>query len=271
MLIFLDETFRELNRDGEKHKFGAMCGVAIPIADYTKIANAVYNMKLQHLGKDYADNSELKGKDLLSKFAFKQHAMRPEGSTNIKLVESILQFLKKSKITAFGCVCFDQSMQSFSCKDTRVLDATFKSLCERINIYMKREHYEKKAIIIIDNRDDGTNGRNAEAITNFLVKSAPGSQMRSSILEIPMFAISQAKNIGIQLADIVTTIIGLRVTEFPEIMPLYSQLEDCFYSWKDNAGRTHTTLRWMGGPDKGVRKTTKSRAIRISYPSGKRA
>lgn len=62
MLIFLDETFRELDRGGEKHKFGAMCGVAIPIGDYTKIANTIYKLKLQHLGKDYADNSELKGK-----------------------------------------------------------------------------------------------------------------------------------------------------------------------------------------------------------------
>ena len=274
MLIFLDETFRELDRGGEKHKFGAMCGVAIPIGDYTKIANAIYKLKLQHLGKDYADNSELKGKDLLSRYSFKQHEMRPEGSTNIKLIESILKFLKKSKITVFGCVCFGQAMQSFSCKDTGVLDATFKSLCERINIYMKREHYGRKAIIIIDNRDDGTNGRNAAAITNFLVKSAPGSQMRSSILEIPMFAISQAKNIGIQIADIVTTIIGLRVAEFSPIMPLYSQLEDCFYSWKDNSGIIHNTLRWIGGPVKkqhsGVRKQTSSGVTRISYPPRKR-
>lgn len=45
MLIFLDETFRELDRGGEKHKFGAMCGVAIPIGDYTKIANTIYKLK----------------------------------------------------------------------------------------------------------------------------------------------------------------------------------------------------------------------------------
>ena len=102
MLIFLDETFRELDRGGEKHKFGAMCGVAIPIGDYTKIANTIYKLKLQHLGKDYADNSELKGKNLLSRTSFKQHEMYPEGSTNVKLIESILQFLKKSKIRYLG-------------------------------------------------------------------------------------------------------------------------------------------------------------------------
>ena len=52
------------------------------------------------------------------------------------------------------------------------------------------------------------------------------------------------------------------------------QLENCFYSWKDNSGRIHNTLRWIGGPVKkqhsGVRKQTSSGVTRISYPPRKR-
>lgn len=151
----------------------------------------------------------------------------------------------KHKLPIFGCVCFDQATQSFSCKDSTSLDATYKSLCERINVYMKREHYGRKAIVILDSRDDGTNERNAKAITNFLVRSTYGGQMRSSILEIPMFAISQAHNIGVQLADLVTTIIGRYVAGEENTYYLYERLKSCFYCWKDNSGRVNTTLRWI--------------------------
>lgn len=71
MLIFLDETFRE-QVDGEsKIAFGAMCGIGIGIGEYTRIANEIHKLKLEFMGKDYADNSELKGKDLISAASFK--------------------------------------------------------------------------------------------------------------------------------------------------------------------------------------------------------
>lgn len=61
--------------------------------------------------------------------------------------------------------------------------------------------------------------------------------MRSSLLEIPLFAISQANNIGLQLADIVTTIVCLHTSKEPAISDLYQKLHRRIYSWKDNYGK----------------------------------
>ncbi len=247
MLIFIDETFRKYTDDkGNEIKFGALCGVGIPISSYAKIANQVYKYKLGCMGKDYADNAEIKGKDLLSRRIFKDREKYPEQRRkNIDLVSAILSTLNTNKLPIFGCVCFDQKALQFKCDSEKILATTFKSFCERVNMYMKREYKDKKAIMVFDSRDNGTNERNSKAVTNYLVKTKPGNNMRSSVLEIPLFAISQANNIGLQLADLITTIIGMHVEQRREITDLYNELHKRFYTWKDNYGRKMSTLRWL--------------------------
>ena len=247
MLIFIDETFRKAQtKKGGEVDFGALCGVGIPIEIYTKIATAVFKAKLNALGKDYAEKSELKGKKLLSPRTFRRLKQHPEEETkNLNFVETLVRILERNKLPVFGCVCFDQEAYKFTSDKDTALAGTFKSLCERINMYMKREHPNQKAIIVFDSRDEGTNERNARAVTNYLVRSKTGNNMRSSLLEIPLFAISQADNIGLQLADIVTTIIGLYAAGEPGIKELYAHLHRLFYTWKDNYGRAMSTLRWI--------------------------
>ncbi len=247
MLIFLDETFRtRTDKEGREIPFGALCGVGIPIAVYSKIANAVFKLKLTTMGKEYAEDKEIKGKKLLNNRTFRLQATNPESpQINLQFVSSIIDILRRNKIPVFGCVCYDQKYRDFTCEQDNLLDITFKSLCERINMYMKREHKDKKAVIVFDNRDSGTDERNARAVTNFLVRSQSGHTMRSSILEVPMFAISQANNVGLQLADLVTTIIGIYATGESGIAAIYSQLHSLFYTWKDNYGRAMSTLRWI--------------------------
>ena len=42
----MDETFRFAeNENGQKIPFGALCGVGIPIASYSRIANAIFRLK----------------------------------------------------------------------------------------------------------------------------------------------------------------------------------------------------------------------------------
>ena len=247
MLIFLDKTFRvRLDKNGREIPFGALCGVGIPIESYSKIANAVFKLKLETMGKEYAEDKEIKGKKLLNNRTFRLMEANPEEpQKNIQFVSDLIDVLRRNKLPVFGCVCYDQQHRDFTCENDALLDSTFKSLCERINMYMKREHQDKKAILVFDNRDSGTDERNARAVTNFLVRSGNGRTMRSSILEVPMFAISQANNVGLQLADLVTTIIGIYATGESGVSDLYNQLHRQFYSWKDNYGRAMSTLRWI--------------------------
>lgn len=247
MLIFLDETFRcRVDSEGKEIPFGALCGVGIAIASYTKIANAIFKLKLETMGREYAEDKEIKGKKLLNNRTFRLLAEKPDTpQINIQFVKKIIAVLERNKLPVFGCVCYDQNFRAFTCENDTMLDNTFKSLCERINMYMKREHQDKKAIIIFDNRDTGTDERNARAVTNYLVRSQRGHSMRSSILEVPMFAISQANNIGLQLADLVTTIIGIYASGEPGISQIYNLLHRRFYTWKDNYGKPMSTLRWI--------------------------
>ncbi len=247
MLVFIDETFRKFQtRQGETVDFGALCGVGIPISDYAKIANAVFKLKLQCGGREYAEQCEIKGKELISPRIFRLLETEPSKvEKKIEFVKGILNILAVNKLTVFGCVCFDQRFYKFTSANDTALANTFKSLSERINMFMKREHHDKKAVIVFDNRDTGTNERNARAMTNYFVRSRNGNNMRSSILEVPLFAISQANNIGLELADLVTTIIGLYAAGEPGVMDIYNILHKRIYTWKDNMGRKMSTLRWL--------------------------
>jgi hypothetical protein len=111
-------------------------------------------------------------------------------------------------------------LTSFVCGDETDLDVTFRYLFERIDNYMKRDFPGRMAKLIFDNRDHKTHERNARAITNFFVRSTVGLGY-DSILRIPMFAVSQGHNCGVQLADLVTTVIALCFQGRREFRPLW--------------------------------------------------
>lgn len=247
MLIFIDETFRKcVGAKGEEVDFGALCGVGIPLDAYSRIATAVYKLKLHHMGREYADNHEIKGKKLLANGILRHQNQNPNDChKNIDFVAAVLNVIQTNKLPVFGCVCFDQRNCRFTSENATALANTFKSLCERINMYMKRECPTQRAVIVFDNRDSGINERNARAMTNYFVRSKSGNSMRSSILEVPLFAISQANNIGLELADLVTTIIGIHASGDVRIGELYEMLHRRFYTWKDNYGNPMSTLRWL--------------------------
>jgi hypothetical protein len=54
-----------------------------------------------------------------------------------------------------------------------------------------------------------------------------------SIIKTPFFAISQAQNVGLQLADFVTAIIGLRFASNPLVAPYFSELKKCLFSYEN--------------------------------------
>jgi hypothetical protein len=234
MLVFFDETFREsLSYEGAT--LGALCGIAIPERQLHRVADDVFRLKLKHFGSDFARDGEIKGKELLKNYAF-QLAERGIESRNLALAVDLLNYIQAKGLHVFGCVCFEKGMQKFECEDVRALDMTFRYVFERIDMFVKLKYPERMAKIVSDDRDYGINKKNAEAITNFFQRSSWGLSL-DSIVKTPFFAISQSQNVGLQLADLVTTVIGLRFSSHPRARPYFEILRRCFFSCEDRGHR----------------------------------
>jgi len=167
-------------------------------------------------------------------------------SKNLALASDLLDYIASKKLTVFGCVCFDDELRAFRCQDVRALDKTFRYIFERVDIYLKREHPNRMAKLIFDDRDYQTNRQNAETITNFFVRSPAGLAL-DSIIKAPLFAISEAQNVGLQLADVVTTVVGLRFAGSSEVKPYWNRLKPAIYRWSTVTGRMGSSLKVLRG------------------------
>lgn len=237
MLVFLDESFR--NKGGIP--FGVLSGIAIPETQLTRVAKDVYQLKLKHMGAEFARDGEMKGKELLKRYAFKLEA-HGTPSNNLGLARDLLKYIIQKRLAVFGCVCFQDRLHEFKCQDVTALDKTFRFLFERIDIFMKIHHQAEMAALVFDDRDLGTNLRNATAITNFFLRSPHGLAL-DSVLDTPFFAISQAQNVGLQLADFVTTLIAMRFEGRDEIKEMFNDLRRSIFHWEDPPGRHHSGLK----------------------------
>lgn len=242
MLIFFDESFRSSLRHVDV-SLGALCGIGIPERELSRVASDVYQLKLKHMGTDFARNSEIKGKELFKNYVFKLMS-RGIKSRNIALADDLIEYIVSKKLPVFGCVCFEKDLQLFEVDDVTALDKTFKYLFERIDTFMKKYRGDEIASLVFDDRDYGINQKNSEAITNFFQRSAKGLSM-DSIVRTPFFAISQSQNVGLQLADFVTTIIGLRFASSRQIEPYFGALKKAIPSWTDDTGWRVSCLKVM--------------------------
>jgi hypothetical protein len=244
MLIFFDETFRQ----SLKHPqipLGALCGIGIPEKELSIAADDIYRIKNRHMGIDFARNGEIKGKELFKNWVFRLMAKGVK-SKNVALAEDIIDYIVNRKLPVFGCVCFEKKLQRFQVEDVTALDKTFFFLFERIDTWMKINRPGDMACIIFDDRDYGINQKNSEAITNFFQRSSKGISF-NSIVKTPFFAISQSQNVGLQLADLITTIIGLRFSSSPLINPYFSSLKRTIPSYVEKGWPTSCLKVIRGG------------------------
>ena len=195
------------------------------------------------MGMEFARNSEIKGKELFKNHVFNLMS-RGIKSRNIALADDLIEYIVSKKLPVFGCVCFEKDLQLFQVDDVTALDKTFKYLFERIDIFMKKYYEYEMASLVFDDRDYGINQKNSEAITNFFQRSAKGLSM-DSIVKTPFFAISPSQNFGLQLADLVTTIIGLRFASSRQIEPYFAVLKDAIPCWTEKSGWPFSCLKVM--------------------------
>lgn len=246
MLIFLDETFRTRKTGEQEFPMGALCGLGIPEAAQRQVARDVFLLKRKHLGEEVARDRELKGKVLLKRRAFDLRE-RTGASPYLALVADLVRYIIRKKLPVFGTVCFDARNKEFKCTDVTALDRTFSHLFERIDMCMRIRNDHEMGILVFDDRDLGTNERNSTAITNFFLRSAQGRKL-DRILDTPLFGISQAQNVGLQLADLVTTILGMRFEEHPNGKEFFDLLEPAIFKWQEPVGKWHSGLRVIGDP-----------------------
>ena len=240
MIFFFDESFREsLAHPGVS--LGALCGVGIPEAQLRRVSEDIFEMKHSHFDIDFARDGEIKGKELFKNYVF---ALQKKGITskNLALGAELVDYIYQKHLPVFGCVCFEKRIQKFQADDVTALDKTFRYLFERIDMWMKINRPQDKALIVFDDRDYGINKKNAEAITNFFQRSNHGSSM-DSIVQTPLFAISQAQNVGLQLGDLVTTIVGLRFSSHEDIKPIFESLRRSIPFYQNNAGVRVSALK----------------------------
>lgn len=244
MLFFFDESFREsVTRPGVS--LGALCGVGVPEAQLRRVADDIYELKHKHFDLEFARSSEIKGKELFKNYVF---ALQKKGvvSKNLALGLDLVEYIYTRRLPVFGCVCFEKGIQEFRVDDVTALDKTFRYLFERIDTWMKLHRPNDKALIVFDDRDYGINRKNAEAITNFFQRSNQGVAM-DSIVQTPLFAISQAQNVGLQLADLVTTIIGLRFASHQDIKPVFASLKRSIPAFEESDGAKVSALKVLRG------------------------
>ena len=162
-------------------------------------------------------------------------------SYQYNLVEELLGFARMSGFVVFGVVCFDPGFHTFACKDEHSLDRTYRCLFSRIDTYAKRACPGELVELVFDDRDVQTNRDNAKAITNFLVKSPVGRRY-DSMLPYPLFAVSQGHNYGLQLADVITTVIAKRFEGDERTDPLWRLAKQMLHRFEDG-GRCWSSLK----------------------------
>lgn len=269
MLIFLDESFRLRKSLTGDVPLGALCGLGIPEAEMNSISRDIFQLKRKHLSDEYARDKEVKGTELLKNYAFKMRAMHGE-SKNLNLAEDLVRYIKRKKLPVFGTVCFEEAAKEFKCNDVTALDRTFSHLFERIDICMRIRNNHEMGQLVFDDRDHGTNSKNATAITNFFRRSTVGKKL-DRIIDAPHFGISQAQNVGLQLADFVTTIIAMRFEEHDNGNEFYKLLEPAIFRWEEPIGVPHSGLRVIGDPTNKTRYKKEAPAGLAARGQGKKA
>jgi hypothetical protein len=226
MLIFLDETFRKHPRTDAN--LGVLSGVAIPEDLFASVQTGLYHVRKPYEGVVLNEGDEIRGRLLLNA-ATLNNREASRSSYKWNLAEELLQYARRQGMGVFGVVCFESGMHTFVCEDENHMDRTYRYLFERIDHYMRLRFPGRYAKIIFDDRDHHTNKKNARAITNFFSRSSMGRGF-DTIIRTPMFATSQGHNLGLQLADLVTTVIGLRFQGERRVIPLYQLVCDMLHT-----------------------------------------
>lgn len=240
MLIFLDESFRTHRPSG--NSFGVLSDIAIPEDVYARFTRDFYSIVKPYHGTVLREDADVHGSDLLTNTTLR---IKAEGrhSGHWSLAEDLINYSTQQELRIFGVVCFRSDFQSFRCANERKLDMTFQYLFERVDVYMRDRFPRRLAKLIFDDRGRSTNEQNARAITGFFLRSNLGSSY-DTIIKSPFYGLAKTHCYGLQLADVVTTVIGLKFQGDRRIAPLWRTARKMLYA-TSVGGRRQSSLKVM--------------------------
>ncbi len=224
MLVFLDETFRTHKRTGVP--FGALMGVGIPEDAYSAFQRDWFGLCKPYFGSVLKEEHPVHGKDLLTATTLRLMAERGY-TAHWSLAEDILNDACRRGFRVFGVVCFRSEFQSFVCADESKLDLTFRYLFERIDRYMRQQFPGRFAKMVFDDRGFATNVKNGRAANNFFLRSPVGMSY-DTIIKTMLHGVSK-NNVGLQLADLVSTVVGMKFQGTTGIDPLWQRVHRMLY------------------------------------------
>ncbi|MBY0311634.1 MAG: DUF3800 domain-containing protein [Phycisphaerales bacterium] len=225
MLVFLDESFRKHRRTGAG--FSVIAGVAIPEDTFSVFQRDWFEVVRPYHGVVLKADHDVHGNELLGSTTMR---VKEQGkySAHWSLAEDLLNYSITRKFRVFGVVCFQDEYQSLICANDTRLDTTYMALLERVDLYMREKFPQRFVKLVFDDRGHSTNAKNGRATTNFLSRSTRGMGY-DSIIKTPFFGVSKANNYGLQLADLVTTVISCRFQGNETIYPLWLKAKHMFY------------------------------------------
>lgn len=240
MFLFLDESFRKHRRTNDS--FGTLAGVLVPERRFVEFHNGVYHARRPYHDRILPEDGEIKGQELLGNATLKRIA-RGSPSYQWNLAQELLDFTAAFGCTAVGVVCFREDLHTFVNDDAHRLAGTFRALFERADAAARHLADDTPVKVVFDNRDFSANEKNARAMSNFLLRSAEGREL-DRIIPMPLFGVSQAHNHGLQVADLVTTVIARRFQGDGRVEPLWRTVNDRLLRRIPLAGRDDvSTLR----------------------------
>jgi hypothetical protein len=216
MYVFIDESFRENGSTGRR--VGVLGALCVPDDQVATLQQLVYAVRRPYHDVVLGEHQELKAKQLLSRST--RRAVERDGvSVKWSLAEDLVNRCMHAGFSVAGVVSFDDGENTFLCHDEHSLDRTLHRLIQRLGQIAQARTPDEQVLLVFDDRGHRTNKRNAMAITNYLVKSKPGR--RSPIVPYPVFAVSEAHNYPLQVADLVTAIIAMHYNGDAWIEPLW--------------------------------------------------
>jgi Protein of unknown function (DUF3800) len=195
MWCFVDESWQQ----ARKEHVGVLAAAVGPRTDFEELGRLFFRLRKKYYGEQNARDlrSELKGKDLFTNLAFRQHAVGY--SKNLSVAREVLEWTARSNIRLIGVCVFGDSKPALLSPDSKLLSAPFRQLCIRVMAHIPAGG---SAQLIFDQRL-GAQEEISIAVHNYLA----GIRENHRLMPHPLIGVSNVWP-GLQLTDIVAFVLG---------------------------------------------------------------
>lgn len=191
MFFFVDESGHPHPNDSTARP--VLGAVGIRARDTRQLLQGVYALKRDILqDEEMAHECKYKANAILNQRTFERERRKWE------YVECLFELAVNFPVES--CFVVMQKPEVPVRTEDDHLATHVRNLLKHINVYMENEHPDRKAIVVFDGQDPGSDMIRATAIANFLFRHERGRTWQH-LVEAPMFVDSRTQP-GVQIADL---------------------------------------------------------------------